>query len=355
MALLKLFSIIFLAISCQASYSLVCGKVLYNVPDSYLDISQLVEKNGFPFERHFVTTEDGYILQLHRIPGKGPVVFLNHGIVSSSVDFVVGGANGSLAFYLARRGYDVWIGNARGNRFSRRNLYISPADQPQFFNFSWHEIGIYDLPATIDYILELTGETVLNFVGHSQGTTTFYVLCSLLSEYNKKIKVHISLTPIAFLSHLFSPVIRLSYILQLFGILMGAGWYDMLSNPTPIYTFCNNNNIFKFICITGLSLAAGYDRGELNYANFPVILNHNFAGSSVKQAQHYGQSMYSGKFRQYDYGKAGNLELYGSVEPPDYPLHKVTAPVVLSYSFSDYVSSVLDVEKLKKRLSACPR
>ncbi|KAI5634273.1 alpha/beta-hydrolase lipase region domain-containing protein [Phthorimaea operculella] len=240
----------------------------YNVPDSYLNISQLVEKNGFPFERHFVTTEDGYILQLHRIPGKGPVVFLNHGILLSSVDFVVGGANGSLAFYLARRGYDVWMGNARGNRFSRRNLYISPVDQPQFFNFSWHEIGIYDLPATIDYILKLTGETALNYVGYSQGQ----------------------------------------------------------------------------------ALTFGYDRGELNFTNIPVILNHAFAGSSTKQFQHYGQNIYSGKFRQYDYGKAGNLELYGTVEPPDYPLHKVTAPVVLSYSFSDYFSSVIDVLELKKHL-----
>ncbi|KAJ2944857.1 hypothetical protein O0L34_g1749 [Tuta absoluta] len=261
----------------------------YNVPDSYLNISQLVERNGFPFERHFVTTEDGYILELHRIPGKGPVVFLNHGITMSSVDFVVGGANGSLAFYLARRGYDVWMGNARGNRFSRRNLYISPADQPQFFNFTWHEIGIYDLPATIDYILKLTGETALNYVGFSQGNTSFYVLCSLLPEYNKKIKVHISLSPITFFSHLFSPVLRLSYILQLFEILMAVGWYDFLPSPIPLYTFCNNNNIFKFICITGQALTFGYDRGEFNFTNIPVITNHAFAGCSTKQFQHYGQ------------------------------------------------------------------
>jgi pimeloyl-ACP methyl ester carboxylesterase len=39
------------------------------------DIAQICVENGFNFETHAVTTEDGYILEQFRIPGSGPPVF----------------------------------------------------------------------------------------------------------------------------------------------------------------------------------------------------------------------------------------------------------------------------------------
>ena len=51
---------------------------------------KVIEKYGYPSERHWTTTGDGYILELHRIPAPGKhVVFLLHGIFGSSRDFVV--------------------------------------------------------------------------------------------------------------------------------------------------------------------------------------------------------------------------------------------------------------------------
>ena len=59
----------------------------------------LIRKNGYPVEKHKVTTKDGYILTLHRIPyGKKspakegvtrPALLLQHGILSSSADWVM--------------------------------------------------------------------------------------------------------------------------------------------------------------------------------------------------------------------------------------------------------------------------
>lgn len=76
-------------------------------------------------------------------------------------------------------------------------------------HFSWHEIGYYDLPAKIDYILNYTSQPSLYYIGHSQGTTTFYVMASERPEYNRKIRLMVSLAPVAFMSNLSSPVIKM--------------------------------------------------------------------------------------------------------------------------------------------------
>ena len=60
----------------------------------------LIEKAGYPVETHIALTDDGFILEMHRIPhGKEsttlqdgevrPVVFLQHGLLCSSADFVL--------------------------------------------------------------------------------------------------------------------------------------------------------------------------------------------------------------------------------------------------------------------------
>jgi hypothetical protein len=38
--------------------------------DQFLTIADIVRENGFIFEDHWVTTSDGYILNLMRIPGQ---------------------------------------------------------------------------------------------------------------------------------------------------------------------------------------------------------------------------------------------------------------------------------------------
>lgn len=64
-----------------------------------------------------------------------------------------------------------------------------------------HEIGIYDLSASIDYVLKETGAKKLQYLGHSQGTTAFFILLSEKPEYNDKIELMHAVTPAAFFSH----------------------------------------------------------------------------------------------------------------------------------------------------------
>lgn len=175
----------------------------------------LIQKYGYPAEEHKVTTEDGYILTLHRIPhGKdGParkqrgVAFVQHGILSSSIDWAIPGPEKGIAYLLAERGYDVWLGNARGNTYSKQHVNMSNTDK-EFWDFSWHEIGAIDLPTMIDYVLEQTGVEKVQYIGHSQGTTAFYVMASTRPEYNDKIRAQFSLAPIAYMSHMTSPLFQ---------------------------------------------------------------------------------------------------------------------------------------------------
>lgn len=49
-------------------------------------------------------------------------------------------------------------------------------------------LGQFDLPAMIDFALLKTGQKDLHYIGHSQGTTAFFVMASLRKEMNARIR-----------------------------------------------------------------------------------------------------------------------------------------------------------------------
>lgn len=104
-------------------------------------------------------------------------------------------------------GYDVWLANARGNTYSRSHARLSPGSK-EFWDFSWHEIGFWDLPTVVDHIVERTNVPQMDYIGHSQGFTIFLVMCTLRPEYQTLFKTVIGMSPIAFLAHLPNPYLR---------------------------------------------------------------------------------------------------------------------------------------------------
>ncbi|GLG93105.1 Lipase, partial [Gryllus bimaculatus] len=145
----------------------------------------LLTKYGYPAEVHEVTTDDGYILSLHACPTRRVAPAGGQaearGVPAArpallSADWSSWGPGAGFAYILADAGYDVWMGNARGNTYSRRHIKYKPGGlfNRKFWNFDWHEVGLYDLPASIDYVLEQTGEEKLFYAGHSMGTTAFW-------------------------------------------------------------------------------------------------------------------------------------------------------------------------------------
>nr|XP_012138723.1 PREDICTED: lipase 3-like isoform X2 [Megachile rotundata] len=305
----------------------------------------MIRKEGYPAEAHVVLTEDGYILTMHRIPGKpgSPAILLQHGVLGSSADWVILGKEKALAYLLADRGYDVWFGNFRGNTYSRAHVSLSISDL-QFWEFSWHESGIYDLPAMITYIVKVKQCFLRAYIGFSMGTTCFYVMSSERPQIARLVQSMYSLAPVGFMKHVQSPLRYLAPFannIKLMLYLFGEGEFLPQNAVLKFLAkyMCYVDFLEEKICANSIFVIVGFDQAQFNYTLLPVILNHTPAGTSSKTLVHYAQEIQSGYFRQFDYGKEKNLQIYNSTVPPKYDLSKITTPIVLFCAENDWLSS----------------
>ncbi|CAH0603389.1 unnamed protein product [Chrysodeixis includens] len=325
--------------------------------DARLNTFSLIKKYGYPCEIHRVYTEDNYLLEMHRIPGNSsaPVVFLQHGLLSSSAEWVLMTPGRGLAYLLADAGYDVWMGNARGNTYSRSHATIKPTSS-LYWKFSWHEIGYYDLPAMIDYVIAETGVPKIQYIGFSQGTTVFWVLMSMRPEYNDKIIAMQALAPVAYLGNVKSPLIRFlgtfTNSLELAFKLLGTN--EILPNgklnEIAGQSLCIEEAVTQAICTNLLFLICGFNAEQLNTTMLPVVMGHTPAGASTRQLIHFGQLYKKGTFEQFDYGWLRNKRIYGTYKPPSYKLSAIRTPVFLHYADNDWLSTPTDVMKLAKQI-----
>jgi len=333
----------------------------YN-PEDNMTTTEIVLNRGYPAETHLVTTEDGYIIEMHRIPyGKHsppspnkPAVFVLHGLICSSADWIV--ALNGLGYALADAGYDVWLGNVRGNTYGRRHVSLNPDKDSTFWDFSFDEHGAIDAPAQIRYILQFIEQDKLSYIGHSQGTMSFWIAMETNPDLNDKIEAMFALGPVAHLGNLKSSAIKyvaknvkaIKLALKLAGInefVSHNFFFEFVGEE-----LCNDGSPYQPVCDEFLFSVVGNDPAGLNNSALAVFFSHTPAGTSVQNMDHFAQGVNTGKFARYDYGTIGNLKHYNQRTPPLYNPSSVKVPVILMWGQEDYLADPTDVAWLASQL-----
>jgi len=67
-------------------------------------------------------------------------------------------------------------------------------------------MGVYDLPAMILHITNITSQPLHTYIGHSMGTTASYVMAAERPEIARMVRLIISFAPVAFMTHIRSPI-----------------------------------------------------------------------------------------------------------------------------------------------------
>uniref|UniRef100_A0A183U260 Abhydro_lipase domain-containing protein n=1 Tax=Toxocara canis TaxID=6265 RepID=A0A183U260_TOXCA len=319
---------------------------------------EIIAHYGYTAEVVNVQTEDGYILQMHRIPygrnesfevfkRKRPVVFFQHGLLASSADWVTNTPNLSAAFLFADAGFDVWMGNVRGNVYSKEHRTYSSSDKA-YWQFSWDEMSKYDLDAMINKVLNVTKQSDLYYIGHSQGTLTMFTKLASDQQFASKIRKFFALAPIGTVAHIKGLLYYLAKIfLKLPFIEKALGSKDFLPNTWLTKLFG------RYICgiyyinpvCDSVLFQIGGPENQFNKSRLPVYLSHSPAGTSAQNILHWTQMIKSGKTQAYDYGsEKENLIHYGQPSAPLYNLGRVNTPVYLFWSDKDWLADEIDIK-----------
>ena len=340
-------------------------------PDVGKKTPEFIASRGFIPETHYIQTQDHYVLGVHRIVNpllkrtKGRPVILHHGLLASSVDFVenspggcvnepidTGKVGNNLGFELAKRGYDVWLANSRGNLYSRNHTILSPKDS-KFWDYTFDDMIAYDAPAVIEYVRRETNSSKVAWIGHSQGTTIMLGLLSSQPHYSRIVEPFIAFAPVATAAFISSPAQVLAHQDWLLDLLARKGGEFL---PDELLRW-----IARRICVLRHAnplcreviffLGGGYDSSQLNQTRVPVYSTVESISTSVKNMIHWAQAVRSGRFQKFDYGKEGNMKQYGTPAPPEYPIEDIDSQhIALFSSVSDELATPRDLDALRRRL-----
>ncbi|KAL3035405.1 hypothetical protein AAZX31_02G250700 [Glycine max] len=311
--------------------------------------SSMVMPQGKTCEEHLVTTQDGYILNLARIrirESRGPPVLLQHGLFMDGITWLLLPSNQSLAFLLVDNGFDVWVANTRGTKFSRQHTSL-PSNSSDYWNWSWDELVAHDLPATFKYVHDLTGQK-MHYVGHSQGTLIALAALSQDQLLNM-LRSAALLSPIAYVGQLTSPLAKNAAENFIAESLYNLGIFEFNMRGDSVIKFlkdlCNNTGID---CTNLLTSFTGQNCC-LNPSIVNVFLDHEPQSTATKNMIHLSQMIREGTTSMFDYeNRDENMKHYGQPTPPVYDMTRLPndLPIFLSYGGADALSDVKDVQRL---------
>mmetsp|Transcript_73183 Transcript_73183/g.101511 ORF Transcript_73183/g.101511 Transcript_73183/m.101511 type:complete len:204 (+) Transcript_73183:295-906(+) len=195
------------------------------------------------------------------------------------------------AFVAASQGYDVWLNNSRGNKYSRAHTSLNP-NKNKFWYTDWEDMGLKDQPAVMEYITRQTGQEKVSYIGHSQGTTQFFhALSENNSYFADHVNLFVALAPITKIPNTESGTIKFAafnYRL-LYDAIDLVGYWEMLpanwATSTLSNLFCNN--LLDF-CILLEEFFATDDPSTDDKDRCNVYFDHFPAGTPTQSILHYG-------------------------------------------------------------------
>ncbi|KAG4120699.1 hypothetical protein ERO13_D11G159350v2 [Gossypium hirsutum] len=335
----------------------------------------LVQTQGYACEEHKVTAKDGYILSVQRIPvgrsGKTaskPPVLLQHGLLVDAAAWLLNTPDESLGFILADNGFDVWLANTRGTKYSRGHTSLSSNDSA-YWEWSWDELVQYDLSALVQYVQYKTGQK-LHYVGHSLGTL---IALAAFSEQGKLINMFKSaalLSPIAHLNQIPSQLTKEAAQLHIAERVIYRQLHQFNSflwfDKQELYSLGYRQfppgwdvlgPILEKICnepgtnCSELMTALTGPNCCINSSRAGELLKHEPQPTATKNIIHLSQSkvIRTGTIAMYDYGSEDeNKEHYGQSDPPAYNMKNIPKelPLFLGYGGQDMLADANDVKAL---------
>ncbi|SCU88442.1 LAMI_0D10110g1_1 [Lachancea mirantina] len=326
------------------------------------DVTDICHAHGYEVQEHVVKTQDNYLLTIHRILNpefrsstidKEKVVYFHHGLLTNSELFLLGETTGKcLPFLLADRGYDVWLGNNRGNKYSRKHINLSSKDV-KFWDFSLDEYAIFDIPDTLKYILDTTLAGQLTYIGFSQGSSQALAAFSINPQLRHRVRLFVGLSPPLIPRSLSHPVARFlvrssaELLYCIFGrraILPFVVICQKLLGPINYMRVVDRSLIYLF----------NWKSKRINETQKQVGYTHMFSPSSVKSVVHWFQIINNKRFQMY---QEEISRLYASLPSLHGKLHRCAPfpvqviekmPMMLMYGTDDILIDMdLTQQKLK--------
>ncbi|KAK6842583.1 ab-hydrolase associated lipase region [Apiospora arundinis] len=321
------------------------------------DFVDLCAEFGYTAEEHVVQTKDGYLLGIHRLPWRrgeedmkvnnGPlslrkkVVYLHHGLLMNSEVWVsLTDAQRCLPFVLVERGYDVWLGNNRGNKYSKKSVKMSPASI-DFWDFSIDEFAFYDIPDTIEYVLHSTGQSSLSYIGFSQGTAQSFAALSVHPKLNDQVNVFIALAPAMSPAGLSNGIVD-ALVKAFPPSALSAVWSSVdpcLGDHVAVHSLSAN------FC---LSFLFNWKAKNISLSQKLAAYPHLYSFTSTKSVVHWFQIIRNKSFQMFDddvHPPLSTTHKYTKVAK--YPTRNIKTPIVLVYGGSD---SLVDIKVMLREL-----
>ncbi|MCJ1248065.1 cholesterol esterase [Trapelia coarctata] len=329
------------------------------------DFVDLCALYGYYAEEHIVQTGDGYLLGLHRLgwkrseeglrinAGEGSVrkkvVYLHHGLMMNSEVWVcLTERERCLPFTLVEKGYDVWLGNNRGNKYSKKSTRFPPSSTA-FWDFSMDQFAFHDIPDSIDYVLKATSQPTLSYIGFSQGTAQAFATLSIHPALNDKIDVFVALAPAMAPAGLSDGVVNSLVKASPEVIFLALGRRSILSSATMWQTILYPP-IFTRVIDMSLSFLFGWTGRNISAHQKLAAYPHLYSYTSTKSVVHWFQIIRNKSFQMYDDDVQAPLSIGASdryYKVAKFPTRNIKTPIVLMYGGSD---SLVDIKVMLKEL-----